>query len=148
MQTLEEAEEYAGPWHAELVGRPPPATELVASSGLSRSLTFEQFGTLWTSGRLARMFSDHVREKASASDDESRLRLHVYPIVGTFKVTEFEGRRGLELVERVLQRLPVAAGFSRSSRRQVLQAIHRLLTLAVYPAKLRLGESPSEGVPA
>ena len=82
------------------------------------------------------MFSDHVREKASASDDESRLRLHVYPIVGAFKVTEFEGRRGLELVERVLQRLPVAAAFSRSSRRQVLQAIHRLLTLATYPAKL------------
>jgi integrase len=132
----EEAERHTAEWFAELVGRAPPATELIASSSLSSTLTFEQFGTLWTSGRLARMFSDHVRPKATAADDESRLRLHVYPIIGSFRVAEFEGQRGLELVERVLQRLPVAAGFSRSSRRQVLQAIHRLLTLAVYPAKL------------
>jgi integrase len=136
VQTAEEAEQHAGLWYAEQVGRSLVAGGHAPAVGVSRSLTFEQFGQLWTTGKLATLFPDHVSAKVTASDDESRLRLHVYPIVGSFRMIDFEGSRGLELVERVLQRLPVGAGFSRSSRRQVMQAIHRLLTLGTYPAKL------------
>jgi hypothetical protein len=52
-------------------------------------------------------------------------------------VVAFEGRAGLELVERVVAGLPpVGTTFRAASRRQVIQTVHRLLTLAVYPAKL------------
>jgi excisionase family DNA binding protein len=136
VQTLADAEQHAALWYAEHIGRSRVAIGHAPANGVSRSLTFEQFGTLWTSGKLAKLFPDHVRSKVTASGDESRFRLYVYPIIGSFCVIDFDGPRGLELVERVLQRLPVPPALSRSSRRQVMQAIHRLLTLAVYPARL------------
>ena len=58
-------------------------------------------------------------------------------MIGAEPMSVFEGRRGLELVEKVQAALPpVSPTFTRASRRQVLQAIHRLLVLAAYPAKL------------
>lgn len=100
-------------------------------------LTLEQFGRLWTSGELAKRFPDHVKTKRSAPSDERRLQMYVYPIIGTCPMSAFEGRPGLELVERVLDALPpVGITFSRASRRQIIQAVHRLLVLAVYPAKV------------
>ena len=141
VRTLEEGEEHMALWYAQNVGRGPVSLPSIAIGRVPRTVTFEQFGQLWTSGKLAEIFEDHVRAKATAVDDESRLRLHVYPIIGRFRVTEFEAPRGLELVERVLRTLPTGTGFSKASRRQVLQAIHRLLTLAVYPAKL-IGANP------
>jgi len=69
--------------------------------------------------------------------DEQRLKLYVYPVIGSEPMSVFEGRRGLEVVEKVQAALPpVSPTFTRGSRRQVLQAIHRVLVLAAYPAKL------------
>jgi integrase len=101
------------------------------------SLTFEQFASLWTSGKLAARYPDHVKTKRTAKHDGQRLKLYVYPVIGAEPLSSFEGRHGLELVEKVQAALPpVSRTFSRASRRQVLQAVHRVLVLAVYPAKI------------
>jgi len=134
IQTEGEADEYAARYYTDHVGRGAQREHVKATGELPRSITFEQFGHLWTSGKLAQMYSDHVRVKVSASDDESKLRNYVYPVIGSFPVTEFEAERGLQLVEQVRDRLP--SELSRATRRHVLQGVNRLLTLAVYPAKL------------
>jgi len=75
--------------------------------------------------------------RAASKQDASRLKNYVYALIGAERVVGFEGRAGLELVERVVAGLPpVGPTFRPGSRRQVLQTVHRLLTLAVYPAKL------------
>lgn len=149
--TAQEAQAYGETWYAENVLRRPVAskvdlTNLERGGPLSSNIAFEEFGRLWTSGALAERFPDHVKKKASASDDASRLRKYVYPIIGTEQVRAFEGRVGLELVEGVIAGLPPAGStFRPSTRRQVLQAIHRLLTLAVYPAKLLVANPLPKG---
>ena len=130
----DDAEQYMARWYAEHVGRPLVPARVVASR-LPAGITFELFGQLWTSGKLARMFPDHVKPKATASDDESRLRLYVYPLIGSVPMSAFEGTKGLEFVEQVVRALP-SEGFTSASRRQVLQSINRLLGIAAYPAKL------------
>lgn len=142
IESLEAALAYAEQWYGEQIRQnvrrqiEPPESPLTID-GIGPALTFEEFGRLWTAGKLAQWFPDHVKKKISAVDDARRFRRYVYPHIGREPVRSFEGRRGIELVERVVSGLPPAgATFSSSSRRQVLQGIHRLLTLAVYPAKL------------
>jgi excisionase family DNA binding protein len=139
--TLDDAEVYAAKWYQDSRHRlscsTPAATSGGATDLIRPSITLEEFGRLWTSGALARRFPDHVKAKASAKDDESRLETYVYPWIGNEEVRGFEGRKGVELVELVVAGLPpVGPTFRAASRRQVLQAVHRLLVLAVYPAKL------------
>jgi len=130
------AERYASAWYAEHIGDGSKAVD-TSQTTLSPSMTFEEFGALWTSGDLARRFQDHIKVKRSAEDDERVLRLYVYPRVGAERLARFEGQCGLDLVEKVTAGLPpVGKTFSRASRRHVLQAIHRLLVLATYPARL------------
>lgn len=136
VNSVDEAEQYASIWYERNVGDAGRAT---ASSELtlSPSTKFEEFGKLWTTGDLAKRFPDHVKVKRSAGDDERVLRLYVYPAVGHERLARFEGQCGLDLVEKVMAGLPpVGKTFSRASRRHVLQAIHRLLVLATYPARL------------
>jgi excisionase family DNA binding protein len=134
------AEAYAERWYRDAVrrmGQAPPMSRAGAAPTVTAALTFEQFARLWTKGDLAKRYPDHVKTKRTAKGDEQRLRLYVYPVIGTEPMSAFEGRRGLELVEKVQAALPpVAPTFTRGSRRQVLQAIHRVLVLAAYPAKL------------
>jgi excisionase family DNA binding protein len=137
VQSEQQATEYAGRFYSETVGAPIKGPPRLSAPQIPRNVTLEQFGQLWTSGKLAELFPDHVRVKATASDDEARLRLYVYPVVGGHRLADFSGESGLQLVERVRDKLSlVSSKLSRSSRRQILQAINRLLTLAVYPAKL------------
>lgn len=137
--SLADSEAHADSWyHREILGRgAAPPRDRVRTALLSPEMTLEQFGACWTSGELARRFPDHVALKKTANDDASRFRNYVYPVIGTEPMRRFEGRRGVELVEQVLNCLPpLGPTFSRSSRRQVIQSVHRLLTLAVYPAKV------------
>jgi integrase len=93
--------------------------------------TIRDFGEAWTKGELHQKWPDHVRAKRTADDDKERLELHVYPVAGAVAVVDFR----LDDAERVMGRLPCA--LSSSSRRHVAQLMHRLMAMAVYPARLR-----------
>lgn len=94
-------------------------------------VTVQKFGEEWTSGKLAERWPDHVKDKRTKMTDRSRLEAHVYPVVGNVAIVDFT----LDDAERVMRKLP--ASLSPASRRQVAQLMHRLLTMAVYPARLR-----------
>lgn len=93
-------------------------------------VTVRQFGTRWTNGSLAQTYPDHVKVKKRPRDDREILTRHIYPVVGPTPIKRFT----LEDGERVMARLP--ANLSPARRRHVAQALHRLLAMAVYPAKL------------
>jgi integrase len=92
--------------------------------------TFREFAEAWTKGDLHRAHPDHVREKRSVSGDVYRLQRHVYPVVEGLPIAAFE----LEHAERVMRALP--GKLSPGSRRQVAQLMHRILSLAVFPARV------------
>jgi integrase len=142
---VESAERYASAWYETHIGDGSRAID-TSQTTLSPSTTLEAFGAMWTSGDLARRFPDHIKVKRSADDDERILRLYVYPIVGAQRLARFEGQCGLDLMEKVMAGLPpVGKTFSRASRRHVLQAMHRLLVLATYPARLISGNPLPKG---
>lgn len=93
--------------------------------------TIRDFGEAWTTGKLHTKWPDHIRAKRSASDDKERLELYVYPVVESIPVADFR----LDDAERVMARLP--RELASSSRRHVAQVMHRLMAMAVYPARLR-----------
>jgi excisionase family DNA binding protein len=133
--TLEAAERYAAGWIAANVNVGAPRRR--APRRHLEGPTFEQFARSWCSGELSRRYPDHVHEKASARDDESRFERYVFPVIGSESVRAFEGSAGLDLVEKVMSALPVGPnGLAPSSRRHIAQCIHRVLTLAVFPARL------------
>jgi integrase len=76
-----------------------------------------------------------VKVKRSSDDDEQRFKAYVYDLVGDEPIAEF----ALEHAERVMSKLP--SHLSPASRRQVAQAMSRVLSLAHYPLKLR-GPNP------
>jgi integrase len=130
--TKQDAERYARAWYDEqkkLAAQGHPKDPL-------RGITFKEFADEWTSGKLAERYPDHVRQKVSSDDDKGRLAKYVHPIIGHVPLVEFEARRGLELVEQVMASLPMPPKLSRDSRRHVAQVIHRVLVMAVYPAKI------------
>ncbi|MEP7051068.1 MAG: tyrosine-type recombinase/integrase [Pseudomonadota bacterium] len=134
MSCIEDAERYAASWYGRNVGS---GSLTNSAASLSTDITFEAFGQLWTSGELAKRFPDHIKTKRSARNDDRRLQLYVYPAIGTQRLSRFEGKAGLDLVEKVMAGLPpVGRTFSRGSRRHILQSVHRLLVLATYPARL------------
>lgn len=96
--------------------------------GAGRDITFKQWGERYTSGELSRLHPDHVRAK-DWRDDASRLRLYVYPHVGSIPVHAFSVAHG----DLVMAKLPPMAP---SNRRHVAQIMRRLLELAVYPGKI------------
>ena len=92
--------------------------------------TLRELAHQWTSGALAKAYPGHVREKASAHDDAQRLDRYVLPIAGDIPVA----RITLDHAEEIMRRVP--SDLSERTRRQIAQTIHRLLVLAVYPARL------------
>lgn len=102
-----------------------PATPLTDAAP-----SFREFAEEWTSGRLHARFPDHVKRKKTAQEDVYRLKAHVYPVIGEMPITLV----GLEDAERVMRKLNSALAVG--SRRQVAQLIHRVLSLAAYPARL------------
>ncbi len=92
--------------------------------------TFKSFSMRWTSGELARLYPDHVKFKRTSADDAQRLATHVYDHCGDVALEDFT----LADAERVMQKLP--ATLAPATRRQVAQLLHRVLRLAVYPARI------------
>jgi integrase len=93
--------------------------------------TFATWAEDWTSGRLAKKYPDHVREKRSSDRDEQLLRNYVVPHVEGIRVDQFT----LEHAEYVLANLP--AHLAPGTRRLAAHTMARLLKLAVYPGRLR-----------
>ena len=96
----------------------------------AKPVTFREFAEDWTEGRLHERWPDHVKKKASSSDDRERAALHIYPIVGDVLLTDF----GLDEADAVMNSL--ASTLSPASRRHIAQIIRRVLQMAVYPARL------------
>lgn len=89
--------------------------------------TIRELAKQWTSGELAKVHPDHVKEKRTADTDEYRLRRHVLPIVGEVPVVRFK----LDHAQEVMRHIP--ADRSVLTRRHVAQLMHRLLSMAVFP---------------
>lgn len=105
---------------------PVPEPHALADGGP----TFREFAEQWTNGELSRLHPDHVKRKKTADDDVYRLEAHVYPIVEEVPLRKFS----LEHAELVMRSLD--ASLSAGSRRQVAQLLHRVLSLAAYPARI------------
>ncbi len=128
---IEIAEAYAAEWIRQNVApTPKKARRRVTYSGP----TFKQHATEWFDGSLSKRYPDHVKRKVSAKDDAARLKRYVFPHIGDEPVAAFEGSNGVDLVERVIAALP--DDLTPGSRRQVIQAMHRVIALAVYPCRL------------
>lgn len=92
--------------------------------------TVRQFGGWWTGGELARRYPGQVVLHKTARIDARILEMHVYPHLGDVLVAAVR----VEHLEAVLRGFPEK--MAASSRRQMLSRLHRLLDLAVYPARL------------
>lgn len=92
--------------------------------------TIRALAKQWTSGELAKLYPDHVREKSTAEDDAQRLDHYVLPIVGDLAVARFT----LDHAEEIMRRVP--RELAPRTRRQIAQALHRLMVLAVFPLRL------------
>lgn len=92
--------------------------------------TVRQFGEWWTNGELARRFPGQVEPRKGARKDAQDLARYVYPSLGDLLVSAVR----LEHLETVLRGLP--AGMARSTKGKILRKVRRLLSVAVYPAKL------------
>ncbi len=102
-----------------------------SSATLGPKVTMRKFGEQWTKGDLHKKWPDHVPLKETAKQDGQRLELHVYPHVESVAVADFR----LEDAELVMSKLP--AGLTSATRRHIAQLMHRLMALAVYPARIR-----------
>jgi integrase len=114
---------------ASLFVRAVEAISVQAVTPASDAVTFEQFALRWTSGQLHLDHPDHVAKKQS-DGDENILKNRIRPIVGSVPLVTFT----LEDADRVLRELP--RDLSPAYRRAVAQVVHRVLLLAVYPAKI------------
>ena len=78
---------------------------------------------------MHKRWPDHVKRKKTATDDRYRLRKYVYPIAGDVALANFD----LDLAERVMMELPANLP---GTRRHVSQLMHRILEMAVFPARV------------
>jgi integrase len=124
-----------------IAGQPAPA----------KAVTFGDFADEWTSGRLHKRYPDHVRLKKSGDDDASRVEL-LRPVLGHVPLASPTWLDDAERAMRQLDELRTAREreaakaaerdartlrpLSRATRRQYAQLIHRVLGLAVYPARI------------
>jgi len=92
--------------------------------------TVKELGEDWTSGKLHTKFPDHVKAKRTSDDDEQRLTAYVYPLIGHMRISDVT----LDDCEAVMRELP--GKLSRMTRRNVGQALVRLLNMAVFPMRL------------
>lgn len=103
--------------------------------------TVRQFGELWTSGELLKNYGEvrGLKIKRSVSDDQYRLRAHVYPYIGPTAVADVTEQD----IERTMARAAAAAEKKRgkpwrqATKFQLYQVLRRLFDLAVKPGRLR-----------
>ena len=95
-----------------------------------REITFRKFAEQWTTGELHKQWPDHVKKKKSHVDDRGRLARHVYPLVGDVPLVRFT----VDHAEVVMRSLPET--MAPRTRRQIAQVMHRVLAIAVFPARI------------
>ncbi|WP_437968071.1 tyrosine-type recombinase/integrase [Sorangium sp. So ce260] len=96
--------------------------------------TFAEFAERVLSGKLAEQYPDHVKAIRSADDYRSRLA-HVLDVLGPVPLV----RLTIDHADRAMSLLP--GHLEPSTRRNVAMVVHRILSLAVYPARL-IGSNP------
>ncbi|WP_234022496.1 tyrosine-type recombinase/integrase [Sorangium cellulosum] len=96
--------------------------------------TFAEFAERVLSGKLAEQYPDHVKAIRSADDYRSRLA-HVLDVLGPVPLV----RLTIDHADRATSLLP--GHLEPSTRRNVAMVVHRILSLAVYPARL-IGSNP------
>lgn len=98
--------------------------------------TVRDLGDAWTTGKLAKEFPDQIKARRAVGNDISRLKGHVYPVIGDVRVSALT----LADVERVMASLtgkrPTQRKLSALTRRTIALTLNRLLAIAVYPLKL------------
>lgn len=110
------------------------AAEMLCAQAIAPSygaMTFEEFAQRWTSGQLHLDHPDHVAKKQHEGDINI-LKNRINGIVGPVPLVAFT----LEDADRVMRELPAPPAISKAYRRAVAQVVHRVLSLAVYPAKI------------
>ncbi len=103
--------------------------EVAKSAAVYTGITFEQFALRWTSGQLHQDHPDYVAKKQS-DGDENILKNRIRPLVGPIPLSMFT----CDDADRVMRELP--RDLSPAYRRAVAQVVHRVLSLAVFPAKI------------
>jgi integrase len=103
---------------------------LAPSAGMPAMPSFKTVASRWVDGSLARQYPDQIRAKRSADDDESRLRMYIFPVIGDLPIN----RVTLDAAEEVMRRLPVKLAVA--TRRNIGQLITRVMSMAVYPLRL------------
>jgi integrase len=112
---------------ANAVASSPARVEFVRAQG--DVMYWGDFADLWTSGKLAKDYPDHIKEKSSASDDACRAG-RLKRSIGNVRLDAFT----LDDAERAMRELPES--LTAATRRQYAQIIARTLSLAVYPCRL------------
>ncbi len=122
-------DQAASSTEARLVAVLETVDEIAQEPALDPGTTFADVADDWTSGKLARMFPEHVKPvDHTRNANVSRLSKFITPIVGNVPIKSFR----IEHAERVLANPKLPAG----SRRHVAQLVQHVLALAVYPLKL------------
>ncbi len=121
--------------HGVIAGRERRVPQVVEPSPPASSMmTVQRFGEqLWTNNELARRYRRRVKP-IDHTENIHRLKKHIYPVefrdrtIGDTPLDEFT----VEHADHVLAQPTLSEG----SIRHVAQCMHRLMKLAVYPAKL------------
>lgn len=93
-----------------------------------KSMSFEEFASLWLTGELHRRFPGHVKD-IDQSDNASRLRRYVFPVVGHVLLREFTQDHADLVMEQ--PDLPPR------SQRHIAQVLARVVSLAVARGKVQ-----------
>jgi len=111
---------------------------VAAAGGRRENLTVQELADLWTTGKLAEEYPDHVRSKRSSDADARMLGWlsKVRMVDGTTFGDREVANVTLDDCDHVMRGLPKTAE-SPASRRQYAQALRKLLVYAVYPLRLR-----------
>jgi len=95
----------------------------------SAEMTFGAFTEHYLSGDLAEQHPDHVDKIKTVEDYRLRLA-HVLPILAPIPLADFT----LEHADYAMSQLP--RHLKSGTRRNVAKVVHRILSLAAYPAKI------------
>jgi integrase len=117
------------------------ASRLAADEKVQREkrLTVEQFGDLWTSGKLLELHGEvkGLKEKVSADDDKSRLKRYVYPEIGATRVADVTEQDIERVMASAARRARGKRRLRQASKYQLYQVMRRLFDLAIRPGRLR-----------
>lgn len=101
----------------------------------------------WVRGELAVEYPDHVERKRSAYGELCNLRKYGFPVVGDREVSSIT-LADFDQVKAEIATRAAPRKVARATRRQIPQAMRRVMQLAEYPAKLiERNPIPTSAVP-